>query len=58
MGNWEWERRKAKILLLPCENETVENTVDFHSAGYHRILRNAVVTFMEIVIDKAQLKFI
>ena len=23
-------------LLLPCEDETVENTIDFHSVSYHR----------------------
>ena len=42
-------------LLLPCEDETVENTVDCYSAGYHRISQNAVVTSVKIAIDKAVL---
>ena len=36
-------RRKARFLLLSCEDETVENTIDFHSVRYHRIYINAVV---------------
>ena len=42
-------------LLLPCEDETVENTIDFHSVSYHRILQNAVVTSVKIATDKAVL---
>jgi hypothetical protein len=30
--------------LLPREDETVENTIDFHSVSYHRIYINAVVS--------------
>ena len=47
---------KGVYLLLPCEDETVENTVDFHSVGYHRIFINAVVTSVKIATDKAALK--
>ena len=45
-------------LLLPREDETVENSIDFHSASYHRILRNAVVNLVKIAIDKDLLKSI
>ena len=45
-------------LLLPCEDETVENTIDFYSVGYHRIYINAVVTSVKIATDKALLKSI
>ena len=43
-------------LLLPYEDETVENTIDFYSVGYHRIYINAVVTSVVIATDKAMLK--
>jgi hypothetical protein len=43
-------------LLLPCEDETVENTIDFHSVSYHRIYIKAVVTSVKIATDKAALK--
>ena len=39
-------------LLLPCEDEIVKNTIDFHSVGYHRILQNAVVTSVKIATGK------
>ena len=42
--------------LLPCENETVENTKDFHSVSYHRIYIKAVVTSVKISTDKVALK--
>ena len=45
-GNGERELGKARFLLFPCEDETVENTTDFRSVSYHRILRNAVVTLL------------
>ena len=43
-------------LLLPREDETVESTIDFHSVGYHRIMKNAVVTLVKIEADKVVLK--
>ena len=43
-------------LLLPCEDETVENTIDFQSVSYHRIYINAVVTSVKIAADNAALK--
>lgn len=43
-------------LLLPYEDEIIENTVDFYFAGYHRIFKNAMVTSVAIATDKAVLK--
>jgi hypothetical protein len=43
-------------LLFPCEDETVENTIDFHSVSYHRIYIKAVVTSVKIATGKAVLK--
>jgi hypothetical protein len=42
--------------FLPSEDEGVENTVDFHSVGYHRIYINAVVTLVKIAAGKVVLK--
>jgi hypothetical protein len=42
----------TRQLLLPREDETV----DFYSAGYHRIFKNAMVTSVAIAIGKAVLK--
>ena len=43
-------------ILLPCEDEIVENTTSFHSVSYHRILQNAVVTSVVIATGKAMHK--
>ena len=43
-------------ILLPCEDEIVENTTSFHSVGCHRIYINAVVTSVVIATGKAMLK--
>ena len=43
---------QMRQLLLSREDETVENTVDFHSVSYHRILQNAVVTSVKIETGK------
>ena len=40
-------------ILLPCEDEIVENTTSFHSVSYHRIMQNAVVTSVVIATGKA-----
>jgi hypothetical protein len=42
--------------LLPYDDGTVENTIDFQSVGYHRILQNAVVTSIKIATGEATLK--
>ena len=42
--------------LLPRDDKTVENTIDFHSVGYHRIHINAVVTSVKIATGKVVLK--
>ena len=47
MGNGEW--RKARFILFPCEDETIENTVGIHFVGYHRILQNAVVAVAKVI---------
>ena len=44
---------KTEFLLLPCDDETVENTIGFYSVSYHRIFKNAVVTLVEIATGKA-----
>ena len=43
-------------ILLPREDEIVENTTSFHSVSYHRILQNAVVTSVVIATGKAMHK--
>lgn len=43
-------------LLLPCEDEIIENTVDSYSAGYHHIYINAVVSLVKNPTGKAVLK--
>ena len=43
-------------ILLPCEDEIVENTTSFHYVSYHRILQNAVVTSVVIATGKAMHK--
>jgi hypothetical protein len=58
---WLWMignggRRKAQFFFLPCEDEIIENTIDFHSVSYHRILQNAVVNSVKIATDNAMLK--
>ena len=43
-------------ILLPREDEIVENITSFHSVSYHRILQNAVVTSVVIATGKAMHK--
>lgn len=37
-------KMSTKASAVSSEYETVENTIDFHSAGYHRILQTMVIT--------------
>ena len=43
-------------ILLPREDEIVENITSFHSVSYHRILQNALLTSVVIATGKAMHK--